>query len=214
MKQNILKSNDITSIYLTYIENTKKKYKVELCYIDEKECYFSTTIPQGFNKPAKKMSANLVVYTHDGIYTSDIKILDSSILNNSLTFVVTIPSTWKYSQMRSSMRKIIKIPFKINFNDGYEIISETYDISLGGISFVSKEDIPSLYHKLDGHLELFLPKESNITIKKYQLEFETKFLRIKKLKNELQEKNCYVYKFISMDIENKNTLKNFLIYKN
>ena len=212
MQQNILRNAGVTKIFLIYVENgSRKKMEVSLKFMDDKQCYFSTSIVGVFEKPKKKIDAELKVYTVDGVYATNVKLLDSNFSLNEIMFEVSAPKTWNYVQLRSSTRKNVELPLTIKFNDGFVIQAQSYDLSLGGISFFSKEEINSIYKKISGILSFELPKSTIINFPDGKLITETKFVReVKDIEYHYDEK-LYVFKFMSVSPENREILKNFLI---
>ncbi len=212
MQKNILRKSDVSTIYLVFTDGMRKKQEVSLRFMDDKECYLSMPASQQFVKPKKKMAANLIAYTVDGVYTADVKIMDTMQSTNEIMYIVNIPKGWKYTQLRASTRKEVHIPFSIKFNDGYEIKGETENLSLGGIAFYYQDTIPSMYQKLNGVLTFKLPDNVILNFEHGELNVETKFLRSIRSEEYMRDDICYVYKFLSMSHEDINVLKSFLIY--
>lgn len=215
MQQNILRDASVTKIFLIYVENgSRKKMEVSLRFMDNKQCYFSTSTINLFQKPKKKLDAELKVYTIDGVYTTKVKLLDSNVSLKEIMFEVSVPKTWDYVQLRSSTRKNIELPLTIKFNDGFEIQAQSYDLSLGGISFFSKEEINSIYKKISGILSFELPKNTIINFPDGKMTTEAKFVReVRDMEDHFDEK-LYIFKFMSVSLEDKEVLKSFLIRLN
>lgn len=215
MQQNILKDSNITKIYLIYVENgSRKRISVSLRFMDNKECYFASSTIVNFQKPKKKIDAELNVYTSDGVYKTKVKLLDSNVSLRDIMFEVSVPKTWDYMQLRKSSRKIVELPLVIQFNDGYTLEAKSYDLSLGGISFFSKEEINSIYKKISGILSFELPKNTIINFPDGKLTTEAKFVReVKDIEFHFDEK-LYIFKFLSVSPEDSEILKNFLIKLN
>lgn len=210
MQQNILRESNVTKIYLIYKDNgMRKKYAVKLRFMDNKECYFATDLPIQFSKPKRKTPIELNVYTIDGIYKTEITLIDTSVSLNEVLFEVSIPKKWNFIQLRQSTRKEIQLPLTITFNDGFTINATTIDLSLGGVAFYVQQDISSIYKKLSGILTLELPKNTIINFSEGKLVVETKFVREKLLIDE--GKILYSFKFIGISLEDETVLKNFLI---
>lgn len=211
MQTNILKSSDVNSIFLVYTEKySRKKFQATLRFLDTKECYLSTAVPIGFEKPKRKQDAEIVAYTEDGVYKTSVKIMDTSYNNQEVMFITQLPSEWKYTQMRQSTRKKVKAPLKISFNDNFTINAETYDISLGGASFYTESEIPELYKKIPGIIKIELPSNSYVDISSTNIFAETKFLRMHNNKKKPDDKR-YVYSFINLDDAQYLSLKNYII---
>ena len=216
MQQNILRDSNITKIYLIYVNKKRKKKResVKLRFMDKNECYFVADVPPNFSKPKRKIPAELHVYTTDGVYKTKITLIDTNMSLEEVMYEVSIPKTWDFTQLRSSSRKLVKLPVIIKFNDGYEIEAETYDLATGGISFFSTEQISSIYKKISGILTLRLPKETIINFPDGQMRVETRFVREKTdIENHFGE-TLYIFRFINMLPEDDMVLKNFLIKLN
>lgn len=212
MEKNILRANDVTSIYLCYIEDfQKRKLSVKIRFLDTKECYLATDdIPVNYNKPKRKLPAQIVAYTEDGIYRADVKIIDANISGTGVMYITERPSKWEYKQLRSGTRKKVEIPFCIKFSDGYEINAKTYDIAIGGLSFYPEQPIPDLYQKFSGTLSMEIPDNSNMNINSININVETKFVREHKDKNNPLDKRL-VFKFIGLNQQDTISLKTYLI---
>lgn len=213
MQQNILRETNITKIYLIYTNSNgiKKKDAVKLSFMDSKECYFATNTSVNFVKPKKKTTAELNVYTTDGVYKTKVTILDTNLSLREVIYNVSIPKTWDFIQLRSSTRKLIKLPVKIKFNDGFEIQASTYDLSMGGVSFFSDQSFSSIYKKISGILTLHLPKTEIINFPDGELIVETKFVREKSEIEDHFGETLYIFKFVNIPKENELILKNFLM---
>lgn len=210
MQHNILRDSSVTKIYLIYTDaGAKKRVQVKLRFMDAKECYFATPTPRGFSKPKRKISAELNVYTTDGVYKSNVTLLDSNMSLNEVMYEVSIPSKWDFIQLRLSSRKEVELPIKIAFNDGFMIDTTTHDISLGGISFISKNSINSIYKKISGILTLELPKNVLINFADGKMTTETKFVREAEA-NDFGE-ILYSFKFCSLKPDDEEVLKNYLL---
>lgn len=212
MQHNILRDSNITKIYLIYVHNgAKKKETVKLRFMDNKECYFAAPTPVQFDKPKKKIPAELNVFTSDGIYKTKITLLDTNVSLQEILYEVSIPKIWDFIQLRNSSRKLVALPVNIKFNDGFTINATTYDLSLGGISYYTKDSLSSIYKKISGILTLELPKETLINFPDGKMTVETKFVREKPGDEEHFGEQLVIFKFIGVTPENEMILKNFLI---
>lgn len=206
MQQNILRDSNITKIYLIYVNNgSKKKESVSLRFIDKKECYFAAPTPVKFDKPKKKIPAELNVYTTDGVYKTKVTLIDCNMSLREIMYEVSIPNSWDYIQLRASSRKLAALPVTIKFNDGF---------SINGVSFFSKETISSIYKRISGILTLELPKDTLINFPDGKMTVEAKFVREKsEIENHFGEQ-LYIFKFVNISYDDENILKNFLIKLN
>ena len=210
MQHNILRDSNVTKIYLMYVDaGARKKIQVKLRFMDTKECYFATPTPRGFVKPKRKIPAELNVYTTDGVYKTKVTLLDSNMSLNEVMYEVSIPNKWDFVQLRSSSRKEVELPIEITFNDGFKITTNTLDLSLGGISFVSKNSFNSIYKKISGILTLKLPQNTLINFPDGTMTTEAKFVRESE-PNDFGE-IIYSFKFCSVKPEDDEILKNYLL---
>ena len=212
MQHNILRDSNITKIYLVYVDNgSRKRLEVSLRFLDKKECYFASPTPVNFNKPKRKIPAELNVFTPDGVYKTKVTFIDCNMSLREVIYEVSLPKAWDYIQLRSSSRKVISLPVSIKFNDGYEIKINTYDLALGGISFFSTEQVPNIYRKISGILTLELPKDTLINFPDGKMTVETKFVREKSEIEDHFGETLYIFKFVNISPEDEMVLKNFLI---
>ena len=210
MQHNILRDSNVTKIYLMYIDGgARKKIQVKLRFMDSKEGYFAAPTPRGFVKPKRKIPAELNVYTTDGVYRTKVTLLDSNMSLNEVMYEVSIPNKWDFVQLRSSSRKEVELPLKITFNDGFTIETKTHDLSLGGISFVSKESFNSIYKKISGILTFALPNNVLINFPDGKMTTEAKYVRESE-PNDFGEV-LYSFKFCSIKPEDEDVLKNYLL---
>ena len=212
MQHNILRDSNITKIYLIYVNNgARKKEVVKLRFIDNKECYFAAQTPIKFDKPKKKIPAEINVFTSDGVYKTKVTLLDTNLSLREILYEVSIPKTWDFVQLRASTRKLVELPVSIKFNDGFVINATSYDLSLGGISFFAKENISSIYKKISGILTLELPKNTLFNFQDGKLTVETKFVREKDNIEDHFGEQLIIFKFINVSPDDEFVLKNFLI---
>lgn len=213
MERNILKESEVTKIYLSYQENgIKKRHLVSLRFMDLKDCYFATPMPQNFKKPKNKTPIEIVVYTTDGVYTTHVSLIESNISMSDVLFSVTIPKSWDFKQWRQSTRKRISINFSLKYNDGFEIVGTTYDISIGGISFITDQRISSVYEKMTCIASIQTPDNLIINFPDKKLVTEAKFVRKKENFGEYgSDGTLYAFKFIQLSGEEESILKGFLL---
>lgn len=213
MQYNILRNGDITKIYLIYVNNmgVRKRENVSLRFMDSKESFFVTKSYSTFNKPKKKTPAELNVYTPDGVYKAKVSIMDSVVSLDEIMYTTTIPLVWDFVQLRKSTRKQVELPFKLKFNDGFEVEGMSFDLSLNGISFYSKANISSIYQRLSCILSLSLPSETIVNFVGGQLNVEAKYVRDKEGEGEFFGQRYYVFKFYGLGYEDEMVLKNFLL---
>lgn len=213
MQFNILKDSNVVKVTLTYVvTGIRKKVQVRMRFMDKKECYFAMP-NRGFVKPKNKTNVEIACYTPDGVYKSNVTLIDTVTSLNEILFSVSIPYIWKLSQMRMSSRKIVKLPVKIRFNDGFEITAETHDVSLGGVSFYSEQALPSIYKQLTCLLALKLPNDTIINFANGQMSCEARYQREKEDEalGFLGSSTLYVFKFLTMTNDDIVVLKNYLL---
>lgn len=212
MQHNILRNSNITKIFLIYVHNgARKREVVTLRFMDNKECYFASPTPVKFDKPKRKIPAELNVFTSDGVYKTKVTLLDTNMSLREVLYEVSIPKSWDFVQLRASTRKLVQLPVTIKFNDGFTISATTYDLSLGGVSFFTKEQISSIYKKISGILTLELPKNTLINFPDGKMTVETKFVRERNDIEEHFDETLVIFKFIGVTQDDDIVLKNFLI---
>lgn len=213
MQYNILRSSDVTKIYLIYVNQmgVRKRENVTMRFMDSKETYFVTKSYSSFVKPKKKTQAELHVYTPDGVYKAKVAIMDSNTTLDEITYVTTIPLKWDFIQLRKSTRKRVELPFSLKFNDGFEITGMTDNLSLNGIAFHSKSNISSIYQRLSCILTLELPSDTIVNFVGGKLSVEAKFVRQRDGEGEYFGQQYYVFKFDDLSFENELVLKNYLV---
>lgn len=212
MNSNILGNNNTSKIILSYTEHgISKKLDLMLKFMDNKECYFSMTNNHDFIPPKNKTKAQLIVYTSDGIFVSNVSILSTEIYQNEIQLNVSIPKKYDYIQCRASSRIIHELPISIKFNDGFEIGSMTYDLSLGGVTFMYDNEMPSIYKRLTGVLNIQFPPDLVQSFSDGKLVTESKYIRTTKIEDLNSTKKLLAFKFVGMKNKDKETLKNYLI---
>ena len=174
----------------------KKKRKL-FCFLLSLSLIFTMTFGSVSVSAAPKLNKTKVT------------LLDSNMSLNEVMYEVSIPNKWDFVQLRSSSRKEVELPVEITFNDGFKITTNTHDISLGGISFVSKNSFNSIYKKISGILTLKLPQNTLINFSDGTMTTEAKFVRESE-PNDFGE-IIYSFKFCSVKPEDEEILKNYLL---
>ena len=213
MQRNILRNSDIEKIYISYEDKiSKKKFNVKLRFMDDKECYFAMAFFPEFVKPKRNTKAVISAYTEDGVYTSDVRINEATLSMDDLLFVVTLPKEWHFKQSRQSTRKLHELPYSIKFNDGFELKGTTYNISTGGISFVTTQTISSIYERIPGTLTLELSGNIIEAGELSNLNVEVRFVRKQINFDEfVSDKILYVWKFSNISEQQQEFLKSYII---
>ena len=213
MNYNILRDTELSRIYIVYLENgMRKKYNVKLRFMDTKECYFSTSLPDKFRKPKNKIPVEIFAYTTDGIYHTTLKLLDSSVSLTETLFTVEIPKNWDFKQLRQSSRKQQALPFVIKFDDGYEITGTTHDLSLGGFSYIAERNISSIYERLKCKISIEFPNDLIINFNGRKLVTEGQFVRKQEFMGEYApEGSLYAFRFLGLSGEQNEVLRVFLL---
>jgi c-di-GMP-binding flagellar brake protein YcgR len=209
MNGNILRHGDITKMYLIYItpQTLKKKVEVKLRFSEKEEIYLTSSIPVNFTKPKERSSAEIIVYTTDGVYKTDVQLFDANIVLNDVMYKLKTPKSWNYIQLRNSSRKRIPLNGTLKYNDGKEITFETYDVALGGVSFYMNAQIQNIYQQLPGTVTINLPKEASGA----KIETEGRIIRSKFGEEEYLGQVFYVIRFASLTNEQIILLKQFLM---
>ncbi len=214
MQQNILQNSNLTKTILIYTDERglKKRFKVSLRYMDTIQCYFAAPIVGGFQKPKKNTPVLVTVYTTDGVYSSNLQINDTTTTLNEILFEVSLPKVWSFKQSRNSSRKMTDMPISIKFDDGFEITSTTYDLSLDGVSFFYNKPISSIYKKLKGTLTIQFPDNLTIDFPLKSFETETKFIREQlEVKDTYRDGSLYVFGFLELEPKEQELIKKYLI---
>ena len=155
MRNNLLKSINIIKAVISYnVKDDIVKKNVRLKYVDDTECYFIADFLAGYQKPTKKLQANLTIYTADGIYKTKLMINNVDVSLKEIFFTCDVPRDWEFIQMRRGGRKALSIPFKIEYNDGYVIEAKTFDLAPGGFAFITEENIGPIYRKVPANVTM------------------------------------------------------------
>jgi len=215
MQENILKTSNVTKIFLNYFDgkNIKHKETVKVRYMDNKHCYFSGASLPNFTKPKWRAKADIIVYTPEGIYSATVIIRDTEFSLNNIFYKVDLPKTWKFTQLRSGSRKQFSLPLKLKFNDGLEIETMTYDISVGGFSFHGTQDLTTLHKKFACNCQIQFPTDSIINFPDGIFEVDALFVRQKVLKEgyNVGEDKLLCFKFLNISPNDEMIIKNFLM---
>ncbi len=213
MQNNILRESNITKIYLIYIlpNGIKKKVNVSLRYMGDKECYFVGTVLPNFVKPKRKSPLEIIVYTSDGTYRANVKILDTNVGLNEIMYQAELPKTWNFTQLRQGSRKNVALPGSLKFNDGHEIQFETFDLSVGGFSFFTNEKISTIYQRFSAIGTLEFPAELLLNYPDKKLVTEVKFVRNQEEVEGEFGKAFYALKFVQLTPDETMILKNYLL---
>ncbi len=215
MEKNILETIIISKIHIVCtVNNIKKKYPVKFRYQDSKLSFFAGELPTNFVKPKKKIPAEIVVYTPNGVYKSDTVLMDCNMTFNEMLYTVKTCTRWDFIQLRRSTRKMTELPLTLKFNDGFEIKTTSYDLSLGGISFFSSTKISSIYTKISGILTIEMPKEVSYEYPDGKIVVEAKYVRALEEINGHFGETLYMWKFMNLPAELEENLKYFLIKLN
>ena len=215
MQENILKTSNVTKIFLKYLDgkNYKRKEEVSLRYMDNKSCYFSGASISNFNKPKWRAKAEIVAYTPEGVYSSIVIIRDTEYTLKNILYKVDLPKTWKFTQLRSGSRKKISLPLIVRFNDGLEINTTTYDISIGGFSFLNNQELNTIQTRFSCTCQIQFPRENLINFPDGILQTDAKYVRQKRIKEgyNIDEEKLLCFKFVNLSPNDTVILKNFLI---
>lgn len=212
LQSNILRDSSVVKINLLYmVSGVRKRQQVKMRFMDAKECYFAMPNDLNFVAPKKRTNIEIAVYTPDGVYKSNVTLMDTIVSQHEILFSVSIPYIWKLSQMRQSSRKQVELPITIKYNDGFELQETSHDISLGGVSFLTLKKLPSIYKQLTSVLSLKLPDGSIINFANGKMSVEARYQREKEAGGYYGEQTMYVFKFLTMTNDDILVLKNFLL---
>ena len=212
MRGNILKESNITKIYLIYNDGIlRKKYKAKLRYMDKSECFFATDLPAGFKKPKKKIPVEIQAFTPDGVYKTNLQILDTNTTLREAIFQVTVPDTWRFIQLRNGSRMSIDLSVKVAFDDGFTIETTTNDVSINGFAFFDRKNLSSIYKKLPCTVTVKFPNGALEGIPNDTLVKKAKFVREEENIEYHEGEFLYAFKFIDLENKEELALKNFLL---
>ena len=215
MQQNILKASNVTKIFLKFTDGKKynRKEAVKLRYMDNRSCYFAGQAIINFSKPKWRAKTEIIVYTPDGVYSTIVTIKETSYSLNNILYKVDIPKSWKFTQLRAGTRKEIALPINVKFNDGLEISGETYDLSTGGFSIISNQELSTIHTRFACICKIQFPKDAIINFPDGILETEALYVRQKPIKEgfDLEEYKMLCFKFKNLSADDTMILKNFLI---
>ena len=199
MKKNVLKQSDI-SIVLSYEQNGKiLKFDVTPRYTDDEETYLSMPMPIDFVKPKNKTNLNLTLRSSIGVLKAVTKLIDCNLSLQEIIFTVQTPKNWENNDYRRSSRKEAKLPVIIKCNDT-EIKTESFDVSMGGISVIVKEEMFNFSKNIPVTITIYLGND--------ELTVQGKFIR---------EKEVYLEKSIMLMVykfTNINNIAQLILKKN
>ena len=216
MQKDILRHPNIKKIVLKYTDgkNIVRVEEVVLRFIDKKTCLFVGRILLNFAKPRWRARAVVSVYTPEGIYKSEVIIRGVEYSFSDITYELDIPKDWEFGQLRAGIRKLIKLPVNLKFNDGLEINSETVDLSIGGFSLVTSQQLSSLHTRFECNCKIVFSSELKTNFPNGVLESNAMFVRerfIKDDNDELKNLRVLCFKFKNLSPDKVLILKNFLM---
>ena len=215
MQNNILKTSNITKVFLVYQDGKKnrKREPVKVRYLENKYCYFVGEPILNFSKPKWRAKADIVVYTPDGVYTANVIIRDVSFSLREMLYKLDLPKVWKYTQMRVGSRKVVNLPIKITFSDNETIETNTYDLSVGGFSVLDKHSLNTIQTRFECDCSITFPKDAIINFPDGILTTKTKFVRQKPITDdyELRDHSKLCFKFTNLTPDEQMILKHFLL---
>lgn len=210
MESNVLTSSDVSTIFLVYIDNhSRRKISVNVNFIDSSECYLSSSILPQFEKPKQNIPADIMVCTPTGIFKAKTTLQDVTVNLNNIIYKLIVPQNWNFSQFRRSTRVQSSLSFNVKYNDGFEIGGNTYDVSLGGISFLANTRINSIYKKLKGVIKIQVPVDASDNPSVRNVECTCSYVR--ENDNFKDNKTLVIYKFEYLTDAQQTALKNYLI---
>lgn len=181
--------------------------------MDNKSCYFVGPTIMNFTKPKWRAKTDIIVYTPDGVYSANVIIRETDFSLNNIFYKVDIPKTWKFIQLRTGSRKQISLPIKIKFNDGLEIEGKTFDLSIGGFSFISNQNLSTVHTRFGCNCQIQFPQDTTINFPNGLLETDAKYVRSKAIVDsyELEGHKLLCFKFVNLSPDYTMILKHFLL---
>jgi len=215
MQQNILKASNVTKIFLKFVDGKKcnRKEAVKLRYMDSKSCYFAGQTIINFAKPKWRAKAEIIVYTPDGVYSAVVIMRETDFSLNNILYKVDIPKIWKFTQLRAGSRKKVSLPISIKFNDGLEIKNETFDLSIGGFSILSNQELTTIHTRFACTCRIQFPNDAIINFPEGILETDAMYVRQKPIKDnyELRDYKMLCFRFKKLSADDTMIIKNFLM---
>ena len=210
MKYNILTETDILKIFLCYTsDGIRKKIAVNINFTDDEECYLLSPILPNFKKPQQNIMAEIMVCMPNGVFKAQTSLIDVTVNINSIIYKLVLPKNWNFVQLRESTRVKTNFPFVIKYEDGFKINDFTYDVSLGGISFLTNKSINSIYKKLKALISIKVPLDTSNDPSIKNIECTCSFVREKE--NFAENKVLLVYKLENLTETQITTIKGYLI---
>lgn len=215
MEQNILKSTDVSKIYLIYTDGKKNQRKelVNIRYSDKKHCYFAGEIPFNFSKPGFFAKADIVVYTPDGVYRANVKMGNISYTLNEIVYELAMPKFWNYTQMREGTRKKLGFPISIKFCDETVLDGYLYNLSVSGFSIATKIQLSLVQKKFPAVSEILFPTDEYPEIPDGKLIANCKYARENALIDdyEFMDHNLIGFKFLNLNKSYAEIIKKTII---
>ena len=215
MQENILRSSNVTKIFLVYQDGKKLKRRelVKVRYLESKYCYLAGEPILNFKKPGWRAKADIVVYTSDGVYSANVIIRDVNFSLREMLYKLDLPKTWKYTQLRSGSRKVISLPIKITFTDNTIVEIETYDLSIGGFSVLVNQELNTVQTRFPCGCQINFPKESIMNFPDGILDTAARYVRQKAITDDydLRDHKKYCFKFTGLTPDQQMILKAFLL---
>ena len=211
MINNVLKSDDIRKIVLKYFYNKSYyEYTVKLHFVDQADCYLSTEFTPDYEKLTKTVNAELLVYTPRGIFSSKVKIHETSATLKEVTFTIFTPQEWTTIQNRNGKRVPMGLSSVLEFNDGFKIDAITEDVAPNGISFYYPNVLKDKYKQEICKITVQFPDGTFGKNTSGTLIRDAKFLREKIIYKGGSTKFLYVFKYTNLKIIEREYLKQFL----
>lgn len=215
MQQEFLRSGLISKIIFIYVNGAglKKKEVVELAYMDKKYCYFRATNTLNFQKPKWRAKADIIAYTPEGVYETNVIIRETTYSQSEILFEVDIPKTWNFKQLRAGSRKPVELPLNIMFADNVEIEGVTKEISIGGFSLLIKHNLTSVQKSFPSKCSIQFPKDLILNFPDGVLNTEIKYVRHKTVTDEYDYEGYSVvsFKFLKLTEDQKMIMKAYLM---
>jgi len=211
MYVNVLREVSPSRIEMTYTDAAgKKTQEVTMGYYDEKCCYFSLIINLNFLLPKVHSTAEIVFYSPNGVFKSTVKFISIEKTPGRVLFEVTVPQKWEFIQRRKYLRKVIPLPIKIKYDDGFEISTTVNDISAGGVGIFLKGNFSGIYQRLVADISIEFPEGSILHLPDHTVKTKANCIRVEEnLPGHFGEK-FIAYEFIDLDSEIVTGIRRFI----
>lgn len=202
MFNDFFNNNEIIKISLKYtINNNLKKIFVDLFFEDSKLLYFtpSNGSVSLSDKISKKINAELVVYTQNGLFVANVVIKESNYsIDSGYQYIIVPPKKFDFIQLRLSNRENFVVPIKLMLEDEIIVDTVSLDFSTNGVAFLINNPLAPVYKKF--------PCNMQINLFDLTLDLTVKYVREMRDLESFGDNILCAFKFLNLTCENKKIL--------